>query len=234
MEISDFKLKNSHRVAALKLAIERINVQAVKPLYRRRARINRRIAFLALQALSDSGKPFGGIDLLVEAGVCVRERDLSLGQYAEHMVGVATINPSLGENWHVLTDQSGRSLIKLVSGQSDKLTMPQSVATFRRGLPSPSDHFVPVATLDWVLRHIRGCGFSDPITPLVAEITHDIAPAILKAFEDVPEVVKFLGSCTSYFALIEGFPAAAALFQTKQHEEAKASPAALNLLHALS
>lgn len=234
MENSDFKLKNSHRVAALKLAIERINDQKVKPLYHRREQLNLRVAQLAMETLLDSAKPFSGMEHLIDAGICVRESALKLGQYVEPVLGVAVINPSLGENWHVLTDHSGRSLIKLVHGQADALSMPQAVATFRPSGPAPTGHMVPVATLDWVLRHLHARELPNPIAPLISEILDDVVPAILGSFEQVTEIVKLIGSCTNHSDLVRAFPAAASLFQPKQHETPPASAAALNLLHALS
>lgn len=234
MENSDFKLKNSHRVAALKLAIERINDQKTKPLYQRREQLTLRIAQLAMEALLDSVKPFSGMEHLIDAGICVRDSALKIGQYAEPLLGLAVINPSLGENWHVLTDHSGRSLIKLVAGQPDTLTMPQAVATFRLGPPSPTGHVVPVATLDWVLRHLHACELPNPIAPLVSEIVDEIVPAILGSFDQVTEIVKLIGSCTSHSELVRAFPAAATLFQQRKNETPPASAAALSLLHALS
>lgn len=234
METSDFKLKNSHRVAALKLAIELINEQKVKPLYERRKELNDRIASLALQALNDAAKPFTGIEHLLEAGVCVRESQIRLGHFSEKMIGVAVINPSLGENWHVLTDNSGRSLMKLVASRTDTLDLPEKAISFRANGQSPTGTIVPVASLDWVLRHVIAHGQPHPITNLVSEVLDEVAPAILRSFDQVTEIVKLIGTCTNHSELIRAFPAAASLFQARQPETAPGSAAALNLLHALS
>ena len=234
METSDFKLKNSHRVAALKLAIELINEQKVKPLYERRRELNERIASHARHALNDAAKPFGGIEHLLDAGVCVRESEIRLGHFAEKMIGVAVINPSLGENWHVLTDNSGRSLMKLVANRADTLELPEKVISFRTNGLSPTGTVVPVANLDWVLRHVIAHSAPHPITHIVSEVIDEVAPAILRSFDQVTEIVKLIGTCTNHSELVRAFPAAASLFQTRQPETEPGSAAALNLLHALS
>lgn len=234
MENSDFKLKNSHRVAALKLAIELINEQKVKPLYMRREQLNQRIAVLATQALHDAAKPFSGIEHLLDAGVCVRETEIKLGHFAEQMIGVAVINPSLGDNWHVLTDNSGRSLMKLVANRADALELPEAVVSFRANGQSPTGTLVPVANLDWVLRHVVAHGLPHPITHIVGEVLDEVAPAILASFDQVSEIVRLIGTCSNHSELVRAFPAAASLFQTRQPETAPGSAAALNLLHALS
>lgn len=234
MENSDFKLKNTHRVAALKLAIELINEQKVKPLYERRKQLHERIAFLAMQTLHDASSPFGGIEHLLDAGVCVQSKDLALGHFAQQMIGVAEINPSLGDNWHVLTDNSGRTLIRLVTKGPDHLTLPGDVVSFRTNGQTPSGTVVPVASLDWVLRHILARGVPSPLTQLVAETLDDVAPAILASFDQVSDIMKLISTCVSHSDLVRAFPAAAALFQSRKPEPVSGNTAALNLLHALS
>lgn len=234
MENSDFKLKNTHRVAALKLAIELINEQKVKPLYERRKQLHERIAFLAMQTLHDATTPFGGIEHLLDAGICIRSKDLALGHFAQQMIGVAEINPSLGDNWHVLTDNSGRSLIRLVTKGPDHLSLPDDVVSFRTNGHAPTGTFVPVASLDWVLRHILDRGAPNSLTHLVAETLDEIAPAILASFDQVSDIMKLIGNCASHSDLVRAFPAAATLFQSRKSEPVSGNTAALNLLHALS
>lgn len=234
MENSDFKLKNSHRVAALKLAIELINEQNVKPLYERRKELNGRIAILAMEALHDATKPFGGIEHLIDAGICTRSKELALGHFAQQMIGVAEINPSLGDNWHVLTDNSGRSLIRLVTKGPDHISLPDNVISFRTNGQAPTGTVVPVASLDWVLRHLLERKAPNALTQLVAETLDDVAPAILASFDQLGDIMKLIGTCVSHSDLVRAFPAAAALFHSRKPEPVTGNTAALNLLHALS
>lgn len=236
MEQSNFKLKNSHRVAALKLAISLINEAKLKPLYEQRHTLVQNVSRLSHLILEAAAEPFSGIGALAEAGVCTMVDSLELGRLTDQFLGVASLNPEFNENWHVVTDNSARQLVTLCNAPAGFITLPGKVASFASSNWRPSGHLVPVASLSWVLAH--GKALPSPRSAMVAglvdEVVDQIAPELTRGFDSLPEIVKVIGSCASYADLVRAFPAASSLFEAPKPTPPAHSPAALNLLHSIS
>jgi hypothetical protein len=235
MENADFKLKNTHRVRALKLAISLINEQAAKPHYERRLILAKRIAQISHVILSDASIPFSGIRILADAGVCNLVERLSLGHFANPILGLASLNPEFGDNWHVITDHSRRPVVTLSHPSSDVLPLPGKIASFESTNWRPSGHLVPVANLNWVLTHAKATGGNTEIAGLVAEVLDVVSDAIIQSFGGIREIVNVIAACSTYSELVAAFPAAEELFRTsKPAPKVDHSPSALQLLHSIS
>lgn len=232
------RIKNSHRLAALKLAISRTNERSNKPLLDRRTQLCEHLAMAAFKVLRTAQEPFTGLHHLVGAGVCQRKTDLALSQFSDSFAGAVELNPVLANNWHLVSSPGNAPLVRLVHpGQNATLPLPGEVISFEADDRSPKGNMVPVARIDWIVRATRERELpeNETITAIIREITGKIAPEMLRSFDKLPDVVKLLGDCATYGELIEAFPAASTLFESDERPEVPAqNPNAISFLNALA
>lgn len=232
------RIKNSHRLAAFKLAISRTHERSNKPLLESRAQLCEHLALASYKVLRAAQEPFSGLHHLIDAGLCQRRTELALGQFSDDLIGQVELNPALASNWHLVASPGNAPLVRLVhSGQKPALPLPGEVVSFDGDDRLPTGNVVPVARFGWVIRAAqeRKLPESEIITSIILEINGKIAPGMLKPFDGLSEVVRLIGDCSTYGELTEAFPAASTLFETEGRAEPPAqNPNALSFLNALS
>jgi len=231
------RIKNSHRLAALKLAISRTNERSNKPLLDRRAQLCEHLALAAFKVLRAAQEPFTGLHHLVDAGVCQRKTDLALSQFSDCFVGLVELNPVLASNWHLVSSPGNAPLVRVVHpGQNAALSLPGEVISFDADDRMPKGNMVPIARIGWIIRAAqeRKLPEHEIISAIIHEVTGKIAPQLLQPFNRLPDVVKLIGDCATYGELIEAFPAASTLFESGDRPEPPAqNPDAISFLNAL-
>lgn len=242
--VEDFRIKNTHRLRALALAVDMVMGRAAP----RRAAVDaiaRSVLADSWQVLAWASTLHGGhADMLAE-GVATRTDALDLGGHAASLGGLVAVNPPGNGVWGAVRESVAR-------GAFDDAPHPYLVLSPRApeasrmagpvvDYPTASGARLPRASVDGVLRlalHEAPEAVREARRRVRLAVERDLpeaARALRDEFAGVPLFAVTIDGCATARELVDAFPASRSLFEeTQAPATPPAATAGARMLRALA